>query len=139
MMRELKFRAWDGKQMIEPYCIRNGAAFIIKACNTDDPVLKDEKGTNYYCNWDIDVSTDYPVMQYTGLKDKDGTEIYEGDILSDGHFISKVVFSVDRYCSAPISWKDGYENLNLWLIKRKKAGCPVSVVGNIYEDADLIL
>ncbi|TCU78883.1 putative phage protein (TIGR01671 family) [Bradyrhizobium sp. R2.2-H] len=64
MQREIKFRAWDKniKRMSVPFRL-------------DDPAMvgRGEDFVNHSHNWDI--------MQFTGLKDKNGKEIYEGDIL----------------------------------------------------------
>lgn len=68
-MREIKFRVWDGKKMTYPRTIEIG----INGVNglTSGAFQLEDGG---YC------TTAY-IMQYTGLKDKNGKEIYEGDIV----------------------------------------------------------
>lgn len=65
-MREIKFRAWDdrSKKMWEPDFIRNDGKPVLLAAVTGKANVYDD-----------------PIMQYTGLKDKNGREIYEGDVL----------------------------------------------------------
>jgi uncharacterized phage protein (TIGR01671 family) len=70
--REIKFRAWNGKEMI----------------SVDVLDMEGKRAADYYNWYDgyagewIDYESDYKIlMQYTGLKDKNGVEIYEGDII----------------------------------------------------------
>ncbi len=116
-MREIKFRAWDekGKQMIENEELMFSGA--------DGFYAMDENG--------IDFPFD-KIMQYTGLKDKNGKEIYEGDILAQGEMKAEVVYE-ERSFEACCQSDDGTGSWNL-LGTRKWA----EVIGNVFENPNLI-
>ena len=69
------------------------------------------------------------LMQSTGLKDKNGQEIFEGDILKDGSEYGRVVYDPDRTMWR-VYGKDFDDALSDWWTGR--------VVGNIYENPELL-
>ena len=118
MNREIKFRAWQKnyKKMADVVGIRFGLNFI------DISMV----GFNYAFGID-----EVELMQYTGLLDKNGKEIYEGDIIESQYFLpSEVMFVNGCFLACDISFPDAesgdYEDIE-W-----------KVIGNIYENPNLL-
>lgn len=116
-MRSLKFRAW-GKN-IKEYLSQDGA----------EPYQYTLKDISNGCIYDIDL---FIIEQYTGLKDKNGKEICEGDILQiDDHILGDFVVVWHNF-----GWKIkrsvGYESLSV----HKSEDC--TVIGNIHENGELL-
>ncbi len=117
-MREIKFRAWDK----EKQCMIIGhwswyLSFDGRIWKSN--VSEEEKG--------------YILMQFTGLKDKNGKEIYENDIvkeinISDGKHIREIVFEQGCF------WTKGQDK------RVSEAFVPLSleVIGNVYENPELL-
>lgn len=116
-MREIKFRVWDivWKKMLTHEDLWD-APFNELFISTPD-------------------QRPYSIMQYTGLKDKNGREIYEGDIVVDGRENSaEVVF--DDGCFCVIGYLGDLRTHPL----RDSLFCGerFEVIGNIYEDPELL-
>jgi len=113
-MREIKFRAWMENKML----------------SHEDLVNMDQE---FYAMYTIltELQEDITFMQYTGLKDKNDKEIYEGDML---RISFREDFQVVRYA------KDGYfatSEFALFELIRDE-GYTYEVVGNIYENPELL-
>ncbi|EJQ55412.1 hypothetical protein IEI_00675 [Bacillus wiedmannii] len=108
-MREIKFRAWD----------KEFKQFSDMALN--------------YKIADINYYTDYEWMQYTGFKDKNNKEIYEGDIVEyDGWFY--IIKWDEEETGFYMHDKNNYEDDHLRMIDISVG----EVMGNIYENQNLI-
>lgn len=116
-MREIKFRGKrldNGKWIYGSLVILNGRCFIF----------------NDECRAEVDPST---VGQYTGLKDKNGKEIYEGDILTDKYESIGVV-----------EWQNGGFVVNLGDVDILQiADCfddsyQMWTIGNIHDNPELL-
>ena len=126
-MREIKFRTWvkDRKEIFEVILIN----YVSKK------VTYIVERTGHLLNIRHDKFNNVELMQYTGLKDKNGKEIYEGDILfeSSGEEYFKVVFEDGSFRA---EFEGDFEEHSFDLIDVVAQGC--EVVGNIYENTELL-
>ncbi len=130
-MREIKFRAWN-KNLKKMYKI--GQITLEKGTWNYEPDNRE------YIGMSIPYQPSFVLMQYTGLKDKNEKEIYEGDIIEIKGYSNKgyntglvkeiYVVEFKDFC-----WSCGIKSLlNLATIN----WASIEVIGNIWEDSDLI-
>ena len=130
-MRTIKFRAWDKKAkcMISVGKISFPANKVFAYTDDQDWGLLE----------DVKISE---LMQFTGLKDRNGVEIYEGDIVS-----IKSQYETDQPIDtkAKVEFSDGsfridfYAMILNWaVLEYTKSNWLIEVIGNIYESKNLL-
>ena len=128
-MRDIRFRAWGSKTMI---------------------YLDDMSWGAFWDSVDQTYNNAYILMQYTGLKDKNGVEIYEGDIVrfpyitpmgdigdkeNEYSYYGEIAFENGCFIMKPIKADSGYYgNKILWFLIEQK----IYIIGNVYENPELL-
>lgn len=122
-MREIKFKAWvkELNEIREVEYIN----FLKKMISYPNKFCKE-----YYLNADFD---EIELMQYTGLKDEYGDEIYEGDIVTLHNSRYKVIFNMEQ---ARFVLRD--DKLEMEIPFTNNNNERMEIIGNIYENPELI-
>ena len=124
MEREIKFRAWDKSDMIYNVAVKNSLAY------SHNEHLTVENG-----------EPSYKIMQFTGILDKNGNEIYEGDIL---HLVYRKGDEQEDYINpADVIFND--VRWQIRCLKEMDHGLPlnwggyesIEVIGNIHQNPEL--
>lgn len=142
MNREIKFRAWHKVKNIMVYDNEDDTYGYWDGCrNSNVGMINTILNSQYY--------KEYKFMQYTGLKDKNGKEIYEGDIvkITEKEKISKHKVIPMKPIIADIEWSEEYLTYTLITTSVKDAfesltdyldECDIEVIGNIYDNPELL-
>ena len=132
MSREIKFRAWlkDEKKMVKVSELRD----IDIDIKSDQNVIYFDFEKQEYCCKGFD---EVELMQYTGLKDKNGVKIFDGDIVKTTRIFKGKVLELIKY----VEFKNGsfllkslQEESPMYLYKEFE----LEVIGNIWEHEHLL-
>ena len=124
-MRDIKFRAWDKsvKTMCgvgEIHFCHGGIKAFGPGVHLGNGWVTEDNEHKHHC--------DVILMQYTGLQDKNGKDIYEGDI------VNRVVYDDGEEYIQEVAWDEDRDFLG-WNIN---PGDQLKVIGNIYESPELL-
>lgn len=124
--REIKFRAWDKKEkrMIE--------VCMIYFVHKDQGEIK--KGTRIIEKEDsqfLQAGKDVILMEFTGLHDRNGKEIWEGDIVKTSRGIAEIIYKPGKFL-----WKIGAHGT--YIPDAFDADRETEVIGNIFQHPELM-
>lgn len=138
-MRDIKFRAWDkaSKQMLN-----------IGLVDLDDMTVYSAKSGDFRCSYQRKTKCSknenfkdvkrLVFMQYTGLKDKNKKEIFEGDIFAtDNNHNFTVIYEDARFIGVDGD-RDGKGYVCCVDSCYKDGSSSIEVIGNIYENPELL-
>jgi len=131
-MREIKFRAWDGKEMY------SGWSFEDIYAGRDESSVACGDSEDRWREWVSPNWEEAHIMQYTGLNDKYGKEIYEGDIVKarnkEGEykdFIGKIEWCGSCCLGYRVQFIGIGNNENITNFP------DIEIIGNIYANPEL--
>jgi len=134
MEREIKFRgkSIDGGDWVFGLITQYQGKLLITNEVIEHPSYQDPAGTWIYNEKEVHPES---VGQYTGLKDKNGKEVYEGDVISSDQWNPKnykVIFETGEFCFVSIKGVESPYTNDIRYVK------DFEVIGNIYENPELL-
>jgi len=135
-MREIKFRAWKKEVVVDDF-VYEGEMIYADSMSNCEYIKRYVCIAGFYSDsgWDWN---DFEFMQYTGLKDKHGREIYEGDILSCKSSSSCYQKYGEKYLVYWDDKKTGFECAYQYGLEGYMQNENIEVIGNVHENPELL-
>lgn len=128
-MRDIKFRAWNREKNIMVYDNEDDTCGYWDGCyNSNIGMINTILNSKYYEQYDF--------MQYAGLKDKNGKEIYEGDIIQYKDITKGLIRYSEKYAQYVLvntgTVKDEFEPLGDYNME------VFEIIGNEFDNPELL-
>jgi len=148
-MRKLKFRVWNkatkswlnddaGTHCWSEYCLNIFTGEVVEFVTSDNKFFSRANEPNFYFDKNTHVKeSPYVVQQYTGCYDKNGTPIYEGDILKYGITYNESLGGQVCNGVSIVSFEDGSFMIDEDFLDKDWA-VEHEVIGNIFENNELL-
>ncbi|UVE93249.1 hypothetical protein KE630_05745 [Lactiplantibacillus plantarum] len=127
MATMIKFRAWDKENEIYLYNVQDAYDTLSRFVKYDDG---EDAEYDECCFGDFLDNKRYDTEQFTGLKDVNGKEIYEGDILENRKYRSIVKFANGKFLADVVGTISRFD-----LIGETHGS---KVIGNVHENPELL-
>ncbi|USG64006.1 YopX family protein [Brevibacillus ruminantium] len=139
---EIKFRAWDGKKLISTVYPKSNHKFEVDWDGkfklhtfSERQEITDEHGESWKQPvWEVVENA--VIMQFTGLRDKHGKEIYESDILLESLSFDEKYAHVVVWSQDDCAWMFEYDGDLFTASEMNFEQC--EIVGNVYEKPELL-
>jgi len=134
--REIKFKLWSKRDgWCGGFCVHQTG--LISTCINAE-IVEPQHMAVADAHWqDLSEQNDLILLQYTGLKDKNGKEIYEGDVIR-----VKSLYETDEPvdCNAKVLFRDGSFRTDFHdsLLNMAGKNGEIEAIGNVYENPELI-
>lgn len=142
-MREIEFRAWNTQEKRYYYGVEHAYDYTVGCSKTGDFIPATTFGEIAECD-----GSEWIPEQYTGLKDKNGTKIYEGDICQirtsrkHGHVADELVILGSVEFGGITIADNSLYTFNAFHIKGRSIEYELThkleVIGNIHENPELL-
>ena len=121
-MREIMFRGWDGEKMLDDIDIISGEGTYCESLNGE-------------CERTVCCES---IMQYTGMKDENGVEVYEGDVVTVINYLEGKPWKGHIHPCEVVSIPGGWGLKDHWNHESLCSLC-IEVIGNIHENPELLI